>query len=71
MTVLKGVPCCYRENSHPPLEHWFSKMLFFFRDFRMTYFMNIEVLYEKIFFFIISKYCPISNSNVNTIVTDI
>jgi len=22
------------------------------------------------FFFIISKYCPISNSNVNTIITD-
>ena len=36
----------------------------------MKYFINIEILYEK-FFFVISKYCPVSNSNVNTIVTDI
>ena len=34
----------------------------------MKYFKDIEILYEK--FFIISKYYPISNSNVNTIVTD-
>jgi len=27
--------------------------------------MDIEILYEKIF--VINKYCPISNSNVNTI----
>ena len=29
---------------------------------------DIEILYEK--FFIISKYCPISNSNINTVITD-
>jgi len=34
----------------------------------MKYFNDIEILYEK--FFIISKYYPISNSNVNTVVTD-
>ena len=34
----------------------------------MKYFKDREVLYEK--FFIISKYCSILNSNVNTIVTD-
>jgi len=34
----------------------------------MKYFKDIEILYEK--FFIISKYCPISNSNVNTVITD-
>jgi len=43
---------------------------YFFREIRMKYFINIEILYEK-FFFVISKYCPVSNSNVNTIVTDI
>jgi len=30
--------------------------------------MDIEILYKK--FFIISKYCLISNSNENTIITD-
>ena len=30
--------------------------------------MDIEILYEK--FYIYSKYCPISNSNVNTVITD-
>jgi len=34
----------------------------------MEYFKDIKNLYEKIF--IISKYSSISNSNVNTIVTD-
>jgi len=34
----------------------------------MKYFKDIEVLYEK--FFIISKYCTISNSNVNTVIID-
>jgi len=34
----------------------------------MKYFMDIEILYEK--FYIYSKYCPISNSNVNTVITD-
>ena len=34
----------------------------------MKYFKDIEILYEK--FFIISKYCPISNSNINTVITD-
>ena len=34
----------------------------------MKYFMNIELLYEKLF--VISKYCSISNSNVNTVITD-
>jgi len=32
--------------------------------------MDIEILYEKNFFFIITKYSPISNSNVNTVITD-
>ena len=32
------------------------------------YFKDIEILYEK--YFKISKYCPISNSNVNTVITD-
>jgi len=31
--------------------------------------MDIKILFEK--FFVISKYYPISNSNVSTIVTDI
>ena len=31
--------------------------------------MNIEILYEK-FFFINSKYCPTSNGNVDTVITD-
>jgi len=34
----------------------------------MKYFNDIEILYEK--FFIISKYCPILNNNVNTVITD-
>jgi hypothetical protein len=34
----------------------------------MKYFKDIEILYE--IFYIISKYCPISNSNVDTIITD-
>jgi len=49
------------------LEHWFSKY-YLFREFRMKYYKGIEILYEKLF--IISKYCPISNNNVNTVVTD-
>jgi len=59
--------CCYRKNSNPRLKYWFSKC-YLFREFRMKYFKDIEALYEK--FFIISKYCPISNSNVNTVITD-
>jgi len=31
-------------------------------------FKDIEILYEK--FYIISKYCPISNSNEDTVITD-
>jgi len=34
----------------------------------MKYFKDIEILYE--IFYIIYKYCPISNSNGNTVVTD-
>ena len=34
----------------------------------MKYFKDNEILYEN--FYIISKYCPISNSNVDTIITD-
>jgi len=34
----------------------------------MKYFTDIEKLYEKLF--VISKYCPILNRNVNTIFTD-
>ena len=34
----------------------------------MKYFKDIKILYEK--FYIISKYCPISNSNVNTVITN-
>jgi len=34
----------------------------------MKYFKDIEILYE--IFYIISKYCPISNSNVDTVITD-
>ena len=30
--------------------------------------MDLEILYEKMF--VISKYCPILNSSVNTFVTD-
>ena len=33
----------------------------------MKYFKDIEILYE--IFYIISKYCPISNSNVDTVIT--
>jgi len=61
-------PCCYKENSNPRLEHWFSKC-YLFREFRMKYFMDIDILHDKLFS--ISKYCPISNSNVNTVFTDI
>jgi len=32
----------------------------------MKYFMDIEILYEK--FFLFTKYCPISNWNVNAVV---
>ena len=60
-------PCCYRKNSNPPLELWFSKC-YLFLVFRMKYFKDIDILYEK--FYIISKYCPILNSNVNTVITD-
>jgi len=35
----------------------------------MKYFMNIDILHNKLF--VISKYGPTSNSNVNTVVTDI
>ena len=35
----------------------------------MKYFMDIDILHDKLFS--ISKYCPMSNSNVNTVVTDI
>jgi len=59
--------CCYRKNCNPRLEYWFSKY-YLFREFRMKYFKDIEILYEK--FYIISKYCPISNSNVDTVNTD-
>ena len=34
----------------------------------MKYFKDIEILYE--IFYIIYKYCPISNSNVDTAITD-
>jgi len=61
-------PCCYRINSNPRLEYWFSKC-YLFLEFRMKYFKDIEILYE--IFYIISKYCPISNSNVDTVITDI
>ena len=60
-------PCCYRKNSNTRLEHWFSKC-YLLREFRMKYFMDIEKLYEKLF--VTRKYCPISNSNVNTIILD-
>ena len=60
-------PCCYRKNSNPRLEHWFSKC-YLFREFRMKYFKDIEILYE--IFYIISKYCPISDSCVDTVITD-
>jgi len=56
--------CPYRINGNPRLEHWFSKCYLFFREFRMKYFKDIEILYE--IFYIISKYCPISNSTVIT-----
>jgi len=48
-------------------DHWFSKC-YLFREFRMKYFKDIEILYEKFYF--ISKYFPISNSNVNTAIID-
>jgi len=62
-TVQKGCPRCYRKYRNPRLEHWFSKSYLFY-EFQMKYFMDIEKLYEK--YFVISKYCQISNSNVNT-----
>ena len=61
-------PCCYRKNGNPRLEHWFSKC-YLFRVFRIKYFKDIDILYKK--FYIISKYCSISNSNVDTVITDI
>ena len=65
---LERFPCCYRKNSNPRLEHWFSKC-YLFREFRMKYFKDTEIiLYDK--FYIICKYYPISYSNVNTVITD-
>jgi len=61
-------PWCSRKNSNPRLDHWFSKC-YLFGEFRKKYFNDIEFLYEKIF--IISKYSPISNSNVITVIKDI
>jgi len=58
---------CYRKNSNLQLEHSFSKC-FFFLEFRMKQYMDIEILYVK--FFIITKYCSISNNNVDTVVID-
>ena len=49
------------------MDYWFSKC-YLFGEFRMKYFKDIEILYEKFYF--ISKYCPISNSNVNTVIID-
>ncbi|KAG4094615.1 hypothetical protein H8356DRAFT_1427789 [Neocallimastix lanati (nom. inval.)] len=66
-TVLKGILIVKEKNGNPRLEHWFSKC-YLFREFRKKYFKDIEILYEK--FYIISKYCPISNSNVDTVITD-
>ena len=60
-------PCCHRKSSNSRLNHWFSKC-YLFREFRMKYFMDIEIIYE--IFYIISKYCPISNSNVDAVITD-
>jgi len=37
-------------------------------SFHFMFFFSIEILYVKIF--IITKYCPISNCNVNIVVTD-
>jgi len=34
----------------------------------MKYFKDIEIVYE--IFYIISKHCPISNSNVDTVIID-
>ena len=56
-----------RKNSNPRMEDWFSKC-YLFGEFRMKYFNDIKVLYENIF--LIFKYCPISNSNVNTVITN-
>jgi len=61
-------PCCYRTNSNLREEHWFSKCCLF-HEFRKKFFMDMEKLNEK--FFVISKYCPISNSNLSTVITDI
>jgi hypothetical protein len=63
----KDVHYCYRKNSNLRLEYWFPKC-HLFREFRMQYFKDFEIFYEKIF--AISKYCPILNSNVNTVVID-
>jgi len=41
---------CYRKNSNPKLEHWFSKC-YLLCEYRMKYFMDIEINYEKKFFF--------------------
>jgi hypothetical protein len=60
-------PCCYRKNSNPLLEHWFFKC-YLFREFRMKFFKDIEILYE--IFYIISKYCQIYNSTVEAFITD-
>jgi len=57
----KRCPYCYRKNSNPRLEHWFSKC-YLFSEFRMKFFMDIGK------FYIISKYYPISNSNENTVI---
>ena len=38
------------------------------REFRMKYFKDIEILYKK--FYIIFKYCPISNNSANIVITD-
>ena len=64
----KRCPCCYRKNSKARLEHWFSDC-YLFQEFRMKHFADIEFLFGKIC--VMSKICPISNSNINTDVTNI
>jgi len=69
MTKKRDVLGCYRrkKKGNPWLEYCFSKC-YLFLEFRMKYFMDIEIPYEKLYR--ISNYCPISNSNVNIVIID-
>ena len=59
-------PCCYRKNSNPRLEHWFSKC-HLFREFRMKYFKVIDIILYEIYFILFLNIVQYQNSDENTV----